>query len=183
MTSKPVKPDIRFIIRLEEDNTYGDRLLKANVSVVVMTDEGLRNPSFGWSDDTGAGQYADLEIRALFSKGSNDFYGRDPEFHPYSVDVRRAESMAKTLKRVYASLKRQDERLGTPTDFAAFLARLAIALGCREKSCFGRRASARQGFTYADNDYRWMDADALRIHLNCQTGDWQKKYFPQEVSS
>jgi hypothetical protein len=178
------KPDIRFIINLAEDNTFGDHVLKVNVNVVVMTAEGIRNPQFGYSDDTGAGQYADLEIRGLYSASSEDFYGRDPEyFQPYSVDVRRADSMAKTLKRIYASLKRQDERLGAPTDFAAYAARLAVALGCQERACFGRRESERNGSTYSENYYRWMDTDSLRMHLGNKTREWRQKYFPQEVSS
>lgn len=178
----PQKPDIRFIINLEEDNSFSDHVLKANVHLVVMTNDGIRNPSFGWSDDTGAGAYADLQVRAFYSRDSNDFYGRDPEyFQVYSIDVRRAESMAKTLKAIYKNLARQDERLGAPTDFASFLARLALAVGSPERLCFGRRA-AGNGATYSDNYYHWMDTDSLRMYLSAQTQEWKRKYFPEEVS-
>src|SRR5882672_2284949 len=174
MATKP-QGDIRFITDVQPSKSSLDnKALELVVTPVVVTPEGnIRNLSFGWSDDTGAGEYDGLKIEGRCYVGDDDFsFGTDLiTFDIYRVDVRRAEALVKTYRRLGRRFADQDARWGRPVDVADVLARIADAVGGTSRCRFGRKVSGN-GWSYDSNEYRWMDIDALRIHLQTAIKDW-----------
>jgi hypothetical protein len=175
MTSKP---DIRFIIDIEPSK-YSDSL-KLSLHLVVLDEHGkIRNPSFGWDDNTGVGEYADLVVEGWCDRpsasGATAFTINHEvfSFADVKVDLRRAESIIKTLRRLDRKMRQLSEKLGAPADAAATLSYVAQAVGCKDRNCFGR-LSRKGGWSYDDNDYSFMDVDALRFHLSNRIEEWNK---------
>jgi hypothetical protein len=177
MADKATKPDIRFLVTVKDEDSFSDRYLRVQADIVVMTPDGLRNPSFGWSDDTGAGDLANLSVRAHHNKEDDQFiYGYELEFYDvYAVNQRRAEAMVRTLRRLQRTMDRLSQQQ-PPYGLAGYLAQLAVAVGATQTDrCFGRLAT-RGGFTYADNQYQWMSPYELRLYLDDQLREWKEKH-------
>jgi hypothetical protein len=172
MADKATKPDLRFVVQTKEVH-YSEGTLELVAEIAVMTDEGLRFPHFGWSDATGAGDYEGLQVRAHRYVGDAHWiYGAEPEaFGIYSIGERHAASLTRTLKRLGHRLQQLNDRLGYSNDLASHLARLAIAVGTRETTCFGRPSSE----SWDGSGYKWMDASGLQMHLDQVVRDWKKK--------
>lgn len=169
--------DARFIVDVkDESSSMGDPFLRFRADIVMMTDEGLRNPQFSsWSPDPGS-HLADLTVRAQVSRGldHHGFYGYRAEFAPYSVNLELATSIAKVLRMIDRKLEAAAARHGSPVDLAAYLARLSDAIGATESRCFGRRTQASHDLD--GSGFRWMDTDSLRIFINDQIDQWRTRH-------
>jgi hypothetical protein len=179
-TPKP-KPDIRLLVSTEDTNSFGDQTLRLTVNVVVLTDDGIRNPSFGWSDETGAGDLANLQVDAWLGKRDSTWlWPREVEYRSvYDVDLRRAESMVKTLRRINKRFNAMSERYGYPQDLAGWLNYLANAVGATKTAVFGylvKRDPHTAINAYDDGDYRWVGVNELRYHLDKVARDWRDKH-------
>jgi hypothetical protein len=173
MATKP-RPDIRFMVDVQSKTDSDGGRLCLTVTPVVIEEGKIRNPSFGWSDRTGAGEYDGLNVEARCGPTDDDFYfGTDIiAFDIYRVDARRAEALVKTFRRLQKRFDYQDGKWGRPTDSADILARLANAVGSTDRNCFGRKEGG-SGWSYDDFEYRWMDIDALRYHLQAKIKEWK----------
>jgi hypothetical protein len=174
------KPDIRFVVSTSEPSWSGERNLQLEAHLVVVTDEGVRYPSFGWSDTTGAGDYEGLKVTAHVYNTDSDLtysdwiYSQVPQVYDvYSIDARRAESLARMLKRLQTKLFRLDEQLGATRNLTDYLARLALACGATTTRCFGVRT--KPGTTWDELALRWMDINGLQMHLTDAVNDWKKR--------
>ena len=179
MATKPTtKPDIRFIVDVtpKTDSSFG-RSLNLTVTPVIIEDGGkVRNLSYSNWDDNQGGEYDGLRVEGhIYDRDSDkDFYfGTDLiSFDIYRVDARRAESLVKTFRRLEKRFAAQDAKWGRATDAAGILSRIADAVGCKESSCFGRSVG-KAGWSYDDNEYRWMEVDSLRDYLSSQIKEWK----------
>lgn len=177
-TRATTSEDFRFIVDVRPSRYSTDRnRLDAVIYVVYLEDGKIRNCSWSSLADPGA-EYADLRIEGWIDKDSRDdkdfYYGHEPlEYREvYSIDQRRAESMAKTLRRLNKKIETLTNKYGRPTDFAGFLSYLAQAMGVNPRNAFARKVSGR-GWSYDDGEYRWMDVDGLRHHLSEKIREWR----------
>jgi hypothetical protein len=175
------KPDIRILVDVKQENSGGwsGKYLKLRCDFVYMTDEGLRN---GGSGHYNRDPLSGLTFTGqLDTGGSTDFYGQTLAYmDQYSVELADAELMVRTLRRVQRRVATLTEKFGQPADTAAHLALIANAAGATEKSCFGRRVSGN-AWSYDGNEYRWMDADALRYHLDTKVREFIKENPPKDA--
>ena len=167
MATKATTEEIRFIVDVKP-NQYTSGRLDATVIPVVLENGKIRNCQYNSLGDRGS-DYADLKIEGWIERTSTEadfYYGYDPiEFREvWSITLARAESMAKTLRRLNRRIEALYAKHGRPTDYAGFLHYLALAAGVKERNCFARKV-AGGGWDYDSNEYRWMDVDQLRYHL------------------
>lgn len=141
-----------------------DPILEIVLHPVYITSAGeIRNYSSSGFDSE---PLADLIVRAsydpkLTSPGTT--YAWATEYKDvYSVDLRRAEGMVKTLRKVDRGLERAQMEWGHPDTFAAYAMRVAKALGIKT---YGYKADGRSNF-YDGNDYRWVGAADLQYRIN-----------------
>lgn len=164
------KLDIRFTVRIK-NKSYTNDYEGFTAKVQYMSDEirsgsdsGLRNPC-SWDDDNLA-SLADLGITAQRDRGSEvlaNWYGYQLDYREaYSVDLRRAKLMVKTLSAVERRTDKLNEQLGYVTDLGDFCARCAIALGVTSAYPFGIWSDAT---TFDGTHYRWVDVNGLRDFL------------------
>jgi hypothetical protein len=123
---------LALTIAVERMNQYADyasshRFIANAVS--VTTDKRIR--SLSDSDDALAGFRADTAMNAKdHAAGAFQFWHLG--YHDvYSVDLRRAESMAKTLKGLHRKLDAETERSGPCEKFGHLCARIANAIGAK----------------------------------------------------
>lgn len=174
MPSKP-KPDLRFTITVKDEPSFGDPFLMFSAHVVyVLPGEGVRSPLFGSDREHGAHEFDSMLVSAQMSAGFGDaFYGYDAHFHqPFAVRLSQAEAMVRILRRVERRLGDLAGRFGYPEDLAAYMGRVAEAIGCPESRCFGIRSSE----SWDGTGYRWQDVDGLRHHLRREIKTWQDKH-------
>jgi hypothetical protein len=171
MATKATTEPIRFIVDVAPDQYDATRLL-ATVYPVYLEDDKIRNCSWSYLGDRGA-DYADLRVQGWLDKagGWTDFhYGIAHEPLEYrevfSLDLNRAMSMVKTLRRLTKKIDSLKTRYGDPQDFAGYLHYLALAFGNTAPggAIFARKVSGRN-WTYDDNEYLWMDSTALRYYF------------------
>jgi hypothetical protein len=168
------KADLRFIIHAARA-TYSADTFEVRLAIVHMTDEGVRNFSYTGDryDQPTLAAYDGLSLGAHLSSDSPTFYGQEVGYREnYStIDLPRAESMTKTLRRITRQMDGLRDRLGYPTDFAAAAGHLALAIGATESRCFGVMERAARGF-YDSAEWRWLDVDGLRKHVVEQVNAW-----------
>jgi hypothetical protein len=173
------KIDCRMLFKLTDDNHgLGNRpLMTLRAVLVMLTDEGMRNPSYSsrYSSDPGQ-DVADLELSAQCEL-TNEFYGMHFQYaSPLRVDEDRAKLMHTTLRRINQSLAHQYEQYGQAADVAAYAARCAVALRCRAKRPFGHTVGTAHGWSYDENQHEWMDVDNLRHWLATQVSAWHARH-------
>lgn len=86
------------------------------------------NPSHDGYPGHDAQQFADFRVAAYIS--DNRVYGTRHEFHTYSgVELERAQSMVRVLRRIEARLRAQGHTYVDPTDYTRHLLAVAEAIG------------------------------------------------------
>jgi hypothetical protein len=168
------KPDIRFTFKSDLRDEYDSQYERFKAHVVYMVepeprpynehDAGVRNPS-AW-DRGPLAPLADLVVTAQrdkYSTGEDWYAWRLCYERPYQVELDDAERMVKFLRSATRKLAKLEERYGRPESLAAFCARVADVLGCKESRCWGINyyPEVRANGTH----YHWTDADGLRDHL------------------
>ncbi len=109
-----------------------------------------------------SGPYDDLVVRAQahMKSGDAEFYGWSVVYRqPYEVNLDRAETMVKTLRKVNRHMEKLTTKFGSPQNFAEYVGRVADALGAASDNPFGVPSTM-----YPDGQ-RWTNVDGLRYEL------------------
>lgn len=159
------KLELRFLVRLDKSHTgeYGSFTAR----VVFVEDGRVRHPSGHWSGSNEA-PYADLSVTAQCNRrpAADDstgdrWYAVEFGYHDVNhVDVRKAEVMAKTLRRVTAKLDKLQQEFGWTEDLGTVLTRVASALGIKLFAMVESYTGDRYGQPMVE-DYRWTDATGI----------------------
>lgn len=152
-----------LLIGSDEPDFGGPPSLRLHAHLVKITSEGeVRNfTSVGFDTEP----FADLQVNALCDRTTslNETYGWTVEYREvFSVDLKRAAAMVKTLRKVESGLTRMQGELGYPESFPAYLARVAKVLGIKS---FGWKIGGRDSL-YSGNEYRWTDASGMGSYVN-----------------
>lgn len=156
------KPDVRLAISTRR-NTY-DRKYSVELHVAVVQKDGVKNPGYFYLDDPDypTNAYNDLCVRALYDEDLGWFGWSVAYREPIEVDVERAATMLKILRKVKASMERAEREFGHPESFPAFAMRAVRALGATTDRPFGVHDPAR---SVDGTKYRWFSPDGLRSFL------------------
>jgi hypothetical protein len=172
------KEPIRFLVdvRLSKYSDHGR--LEAVIYPVRLEDGKIRNISWGYTSERE--EYADLRIEGWVDRDSSnqdDFYfGYNPiEYREVcTVDQRRAETMAKTLRRINKKIESLSSVYGNPQDFAGLCAFFAVAVANSSGNVFARRVpNSGRGWSYDDSEYQWMDSNSLRYYFQDELRKWR----------
>lgn len=155
----------RLVLTTEEKNYGNGRTVQAKIEICYLGEDELQSPVWdgGYS---AADAYADLIVSAQCDTEREPvrWYDWRLEFsRPYSVDIRRAESMATVLRLLTRKLAKLTERFGEPDSFEAYAARVADILGGYPRVQFGRRVDASRD--HNGTGYQWGNALSLRYWL------------------
>lgn len=166
----------------------GGTSLRVHLSVITVTPEG--SPRNVWSLDE---YHNGLMVGCLQIKGtgfSNRIYddqGNKTDDHrrsfdahgfrvlyqqPYSVDLKEAEVLVKTLRTVERRLDAARERDGAPADFPAFVRRAARALGI---DLITFPTEPNQSSRYDQGSYRTLPLEGGLYHLETVIRAWERK--------
>lgn len=169
---------VHFLLDLKDEAGLSlGRYMTATMAAVLVADgtSQIRNASRTWYSDPNA-KWADFVVSAQLDPSSTDWYGRRMQYTSvYSVGLPDAEVMVRHLRDMTRRVEKLEARFGTATDFAGFMARVADAAGCGDHP-FIRLHRSGPGFGYDSNEYRFMNADALRYHLNDEVQKWRDKH-------
>jgi hypothetical protein len=124
----------------------------------------------------------DLEVRSQGEMHATPrrLYGWSVEYrNVFSVELREAERMAKTLKTIHARMEKADQTYGRPATFGAYLARVAVAIGA---DTFIRPDGPQRGWSYAENGQRVMSIGDGVYHIDRMIQKWAEP-APAEVSA
>src|SRR5215471_17636370 len=176
MATTTPKDKVRIIVDVRPSKFSDNGRLEAVAYFILVNEEGkIRNCSWGYGSSLGD-DYADLRIEGWvardFDKKDDFYFGlgyhNALEYREvFTVDERRAASMAKTLRRL-------NNKRGYPQDYAQFLAYVAEALGIKGQAVFARRVeNSGRGWSYDDSEYRWMDINALRSYFQDALRKWR----------
>lgn len=143
---------------------YSPPVLSLSAAPVMLSNTGeVRNFSTVGFD---ADPLGDLHVSAQLDRVATNGqpYGFKVEYREaFSVDLRRADAMVKTLRKVERGLTRIQTELGYAETFPAYLARVAKVLGIKQ---FGWRIGDRDGPLYEHNRYHWTDASGLSSYVD-----------------
>jgi hypothetical protein len=107
---------------------YGTRKLVAQV--VQLTDDGVRTPSYQWSDP--ASELTNLRVSAYLTPDEPHAWGHSCRYCDLvSIDLDHARAMARTLGRIQRGLARLRDQLEPPEDFHAYLLHIGSILDIR----------------------------------------------------
>lgn len=161
--------EVRLLVSVDASRDMGQSLMSLVVAPVYAGEDGfLRNYTDSWGDEP----MADLRISAQADYVSEDAYGWRVEYaQPYSVDLRRAEMMVKTLRKVQRGLDRMERDLGYAESFGAFVARVGKVLGVSRYGWISEHGEV--SWQYSDNTYRWTDAAGMGLHLSRVVRDFK----------
>jgi hypothetical protein len=154
------RPNQRALL-LRHEELYGLHQIVA--MVVYLTADGLRSPLFSPYDP--ATELADLEISAHLSRDVVGAYGHSIAFKPHQVELARAVSMARVLRRVDRRMREAQTRFGSPgEDFHRYLTQAADALRISRfliGQPTGRRSAGERPHrrAHADEVRAWIDAE------------------------
>ncbi|MBN1170679.1 MAG: hypothetical protein JXA67_00725, partial [Micromonosporaceae bacterium] len=140
---------------LRHEERYGLRRMLATVVYPVGGE--LHSPCFSPIDR--ATELADLEISAHLSADMTGAYGFHVAFAPRSVELARAQSMVRVLRRVERRMREAQTRFGYPgNDFHQYLMHAALALDI-SRYVLGQPVGQR---TSSGPGHQWATADEVR---------------------
>lgn len=148
-----MKRDTRILLTSETMPDYGSgRFLRLSAHPVYIIDGEVRNFVDGVMTDE---PFADLRITAQHDERSSTgpYSWRVDYFQPYTVGLRRAETMVKTLRRIDRRMAAMQTELGYPESYAAYVARVGKVLGVKS---YGWRS---EEMTINGTHYQWHGAD------------------------
>jgi hypothetical protein len=171
-----------LLFRLTKSQQYSLPHRREEIIFTVIThDDGkqIRGCSgHGETDRKGSIDEDDLRDLRISCSLATDLdsksYGWDVAYHqPYSVDLRAAERILKTLKLIEQRLARLEKLFGRPSDFGQYVARVAQALDCRAVAF---EASETHSSLYRDNDYRFRPIGEAVGRINHEIHTWHEAH-------
>jgi hypothetical protein len=133
--------------------------------VKVLADGSVRN----FVDWGGSTPLADLRISAQHDHVTAQPYGWRVEYaQPHSVELARAQSMVKQLRKIERGLERMRAEYAYPESFTAYVTRVAKILGAKR---YGWRHPDGGLFPNGER-YRWTDADSMASHVHTLVRDF-----------
>lgn len=175
--TKTVPAAIRLLPSAHAESWDRDYYMIELNLVVETAEDGIRNPLWeGYQTSPASQALADLEIRAQVHASEPDRpYGWSVEYRqPHSVDLARAEAMAKTLRKVARGLERAEEAEGTAQDFAQYAGRVVRALGETDPRPFMvPMAGEERASSYSDTLWRSLSVDGLRYWIAERLAEWK----------
>jgi hypothetical protein len=145
---------------LTVEDVYGIREIIA--TVVWRGPDGLESPTFTPVDRRT--EYANLRIAAYLDRNHHDAWGASVGYRPHTVDLRRAQSMARVLHRIATRMTAASKQHGHPDTYHAFLTQVASALRI---SRYLVRADDDNPTNTGDG-YRHHDATGIRHWISLQ---------------
>lgn len=168
-------PELRFVISFEDQQDYGlGRSLRVTANAVHQFADGrIRNPD---SSSFHADPFADFQVTGWYNKDSQGgFHWSEAEVKPYTVRLRDAERIVKTLRKVAKGLERLNERFGYTGDFATHLGRVADVAKAG-KNPFLVKVGGRDTGSYDDHEYRAFDVTAIAMRFESTIKAWREKH-------
>lgn len=170
------KADIRLMVYTRESKYSSTPSLSIELHPVTL-EAGLKVRNLSWSDwgrdRNNPGELADLQLTAQLDQPIQGFYAEKLGYRDvYLTTLIRAEAMVKVLRKVQRTLDRLEVRYGRADDFVTYAARVAEGIGAS-----GFMRITRQGTSglYDDAEYVYMDANALRWHLDDTVAKWARE--------
>jgi len=174
-TAKAREPQLRLLVAFTPLQSRNDTIELAAEPVMVSTDadggEQVRNLL---PDGFDGHPLADLKIRSLadHDPAAGLTYPNSVEYREsYAVDLKRAEEIHTTLKRLDRALTRVEGELGPPESYAAYLARCAVALRI---GTFGFRVGESSGW-HDRNAYQWTDPAGMVSRIHDHLSRWRSQ--------
>lgn len=109
----------------------------------------------------------DLNNLLAYSQGHDEaadrkLYGWEVRYHNvYTVDLRKAERMTKTLRTVEKRMEKLTASYGHPATYGAYLARVARAIGAT--TFVFHKDGGRTGWCHSETEYTFRDTNAEAI--------------------
>jgi hypothetical protein len=165
------KQDIRMLVSATPCR-YGMDQLDIVATFVSYGEAGeIRNLDSGGSYDLHPLGFLQVRAMADMAAAFGDSYGWTVDYRDvYSIDLQRAEMMAKQLRKIGKGMDKLTAQLTYPGDFPSFLARVASVVGV---SMFGFKRSGNDS-SYDGNEYRWTDAAGMAYRVNQSIADYRK---------
>lgn len=138
----PTDRTYSLLLTLDDDHSDGTRRLVATV-VSVDEHDHLHTPSDHSPPDEAA--LADFRITAYLDSSEEHAWGFSHGYQPYLVDLDRAETIVRTLRKIAKGLDKATTEQGHVTNFADYLFRVAKIL--RIRSFYLRNSDRRREIT------------------------------------
>jgi hypothetical protein len=177
-TTRAPKRAVRLVVRITENNSFGDHYLHLTTEVVYYDNDDQRwlntfNCSYRASEL--AGLYG-LGVHAQADRSAARFYGYRLSYADlHRVELDEMEVMIKTFRRIERKMSQQRAALGWESSVSDMVARFAQAVGCTGKQVFGFHGL--DWATIQDNQgYSWFSADSMKYQIDQGLQKWAAKY-------
>lgn len=158
----PRKADLRFLLTSAHDYTVGGASWVTMTARIVEVDNGtVRAISEQVTDPNRA--LSGLIVHGQAAPDDEDYGSWAVVYEEvHRVDLERATEMVSTLERIYRHLNVVQDSVGEPFAFAAYLARVAGALGI---GWHGVITGGARSLTYEHMAFAWMDTRQMLDHI------------------
>lgn len=172
---------VGLMVRTRRDNSDANKYFHIDLYPVKVEQGNVRlqirnftTTSFGENDINGVGTLANLYIESQGDKSTQaerGLYGWQVRFKDaYSVDLRAAKAMVKTLTRVDTKLKQMSEKLGPAGSYSEFVLRIAAILKVTYII-----ETVQAGSFYSEGEYAFHDLDYGRRLIDKFEQDWKNE--------
>lgn len=165
----------------------GGSTLRLDLAVITVTPQGAPRNVWGLDEVLGGLMMGCLKVKGIGfshkSEGSTeipearvtralDAYGFRVEYsQPYSVNLKEAEGMVKTLRTIERRLDAASERDGRAKDFPTYVRRAAKALGIAQITF---PTEPNGSGSYDRGSYRTLPLEAGLYHLEMVVDAWKR---------
>lgn len=173
------KQDVYLLVHHEIHQSYmndGRDTGVFAVTFVYLSDETGKPRNFSdssWDIEAQKDDLNYLRISAQYNTSEHtpqEAYGWSVEYHDsLSIDLRRANSMIKTLRKIDRKLKAFSKKWGDPSSFADYVIRVANALGAKAIMSRDKYTASSNGWSYDSMDYREWPVNEAKYALEYST--------------
>jgi hypothetical protein len=186
MAKKPTDPkqDLYIALHQEKTHNFGDSYFHLRARICTQVFEQHAWQPYGCDDTYSDGPYySNLRISCQGDDKSRTrdreaVYGFSCEYHDiYTVDLRKAERMVKTLRAINGKLEKMNESRGYVTSFGEYVGRLAEAVGAK-----GIGIKREQPSQYNQATHDWLTVGDGINRINSMIWRWTEDGKPQASS-
>jgi hypothetical protein len=176
-----VKMDLGLLVTTERNHDMGAGYFHVNVSVVTLEGGKIRNVSTRYEAINGFDALDGLRFRC---QGENDrrergVYGFDAKYmSQYSTDLREAERMVQTLRKIEKGMQKFTDTRGYVKTFGDYVGRLAELM--KAETIIEIKKS---GTFYSDGDYRFRTVGDGVNWIDGLVRDWQNEGKKEDAES